>query len=243
VSSRVQISPPAFIVKKMNEKINEERKNKIKIAQINTKGMSIYNHTWGAIEFVFLHGARKEANKRLNLKDRGESSKILDACFGTGLNFKYFADMYPKAEKFGIEFNSYKVSHYKSKGEKFGIKMQRGDVTNLSYPDSFFDGIIITLAITCVSEPLKALNELARVLKRKGRLVILSEFVPHRDAKWYAKVFYNAVNFINDYTNDFLWTNMRMPVHDILQKIKTLKMIEDKHYMGKSIHLIVLEKE
>lgn len=225
------------------KEMDNERKNKIRATQINTKLTWLYNYSWGTLEWIFLHRARKEANKRLNLKNGGESCKILDACCGTGLNFKYFADMYPKSEKFGIEFNPYKVAHYKSKGKKFGIDVQEGDVTNLSFPDNFFDGIIITLAITCVTEPLKALKELARVLKRKGKLVILSEFVPHEDAKWYARIFYHSVNFIEELTNDFFWTNMRMPVHDILKEVKTLKMIEDKHYIGKAVHLIVLEKE
>lgn len=194
------------------------------------------------VEWLFLHGAREEANERLNLKNKGENSKILDACCGTGFNFRYLADMYPKAEKFGIDFNRYKVAHSKSEGKRFDIMVHEGDVTDLSFVDNAFDGIIITLAITCVSEPLKAVKELARVLKHNGRLVILSEFVPHEDAKWYARVFYNVVNFVNDHTDDFLWTDMRMPVHDILRKVKTLKMIADKHYIGKSIHLVALEK-
>ena len=48
-----------------------------------------------------------------------------------------------------------------------------GDAQNLAFPDGHFDTVIATLLMSTVPDPRRAANEMCRVMKRGGRLLIL----------------------------------------------------------------------
>ncbi|MFH1623034.1 MAG: class I SAM-dependent methyltransferase [Candidatus Aenigmatarchaeota archaeon] len=199
---------------------------------------------WGIIEGVFAPGGRSNAISKLHDGDANDEIKLLCCCCGIGYDFHHMANQYPKAKITAFDWNERKVEYCKRLAEKKGydIKVERQDLMNLTYSDGHFDGATIIEAISCISNPRKALNEVARVLKKGGRLVIVNEMPLHKDATLWGKVFYKFWLKLQDSTNYWFWSDLRMPVHEMLEEIPELKLLDDSHYCGGAIHQITLEK-
>jgi len=58
------------------------------------------------------------------------------------------------------------------------IQMVIGDSENLDYPDDYFDGITVAFGVRNFEHLEKGLGEILRVLKPKGRLIVLETAVP-----------------------------------------------------------------
>ncbi len=199
---------------------------------------------WGIIEGVFAPKGRSNAISKLHDGDANDKIKLLCCCCGIGYDFPHMVKQYPKANITAFDWNERKVEHCKRLVEKKGynIKVECQDLMNMTYPDEHFDGATIIEAISCISDPKKALNEVTRVLKKGGRLVIVNEMPLHKDATLWGKAFYKFWLWMQDTTDYWLWTDLRMPVHEMLEEIPRLKMIDDTHYCGGAIHQITLQK-
>ncbi len=106
---------------------------------------------------------------------------ILEVSFGPA----WLMTQYPKnMELYGIDYNSKMVSRAKVKLDKFGIdaKIIEGNVENMPYPDSFFDTIVNTMSFSGYPNGKKAMEEMLRVLKPNGVLLLLDyDFPPNRN--------------------------------------------------------------
>lgn len=60
------------------------------------------------------------------------------------------------------------------------VKLSKQGATNLEFPDSFFDGIVMANSLYAIDDPLTALKEASRVLRAKG---VLALSTPHKDTK------------------------------------------------------------
>lgn len=102
----------------------------------------------------------------LNFFKSKSCKKILDVGFGTGMFIKQakseFFDIY------GIEINQ----DFVKEGLKMGLKVKRGNVTKIPFPDSFFDGVHCAHVIEHLSDPASAFSEFHRVLRKNGWLVL-----------------------------------------------------------------------
>ena len=88
-------------------------------------------------------------------------SLVLDVGAGTGRYRGLFGHCEYRAHDFGLEpSTAYTALNYES------------DITEIPVPDGSFDVILCTEVLEHVSEPIKAVNELARILKPGGRLLI-----------------------------------------------------------------------
>jgi ubiquinone/menaquinone biosynthesis C-methylase UbiE len=100
------------------------------------------------------------------------SGKVLDVGTGTGKNLPY----YPAGvELVGIDISPKMLAKAKTRAEKLGldVDLQVMDVENLQFPDSTFDFIIVTFVFCSVSDPIKGLRELARVVRDDGTILLL----------------------------------------------------------------------
>jgi ubiquinone/menaquinone biosynthesis C-methylase UbiE len=61
------------------------------------------------------------------------------------------------------------IARHNAKEAKADITFQQGDVANIIYPDNSFDFTICTSAFKNFNDPVKALNEMYRVLKPDGK--------------------------------------------------------------------------
>ena len=95
-------------------------------------------------------------------------SKILDAGCGNGKNIKYFND---KCEIVGIDNCNNLVKLCIEKG----YNVLYSDIRNTIFDDNYFDYIISIAVIHHIDSEegrLKAINELIRILKKNGKLLI-----------------------------------------------------------------------
>lgn len=53
-----------------------------------------------------------------------------------------------------------------------GLRVHRADITNIPYPDAFADYIIVNHVLEHISDEKKAVDELKRILKEKGKIIM-----------------------------------------------------------------------
>ena len=113
---------------------------------------------------------RNKAIEKLKIKP-GE--KILEVGIGTGLNLPYYPD---NCSIYGIDFSESMLDKARQNKTKENIILKNMDASDMRFPDKFFDKVLMTYALRVTPNPKKVLNEVRRVLKPKGRLLIVDQF-------------------------------------------------------------------
>jgi ubiquinone/menaquinone biosynthesis C-methylase UbiE len=101
-----------------------------------------------------------------------EGTRILEIGVGTGKNFVY----YPKgAEITAIDFSEKMLHRAQKKARDLGIKvvLEQMDVQDLKFEDNTFDTIVGTFIFCSVPDPIKGLQEVRRVCRPGGKVVLL----------------------------------------------------------------------
>lgn len=114
--------------------------------------------------------------KLVSLSQAKPGDSVLDCATGTGdlaIEFKKTVGVNGKVK--GTDFckEMLDFAPAKAKGLNLDIDFEIADVTALNYPENTFDISSISFGIRNVSDPLLALNELARVTKNGGRVCVL----------------------------------------------------------------------
>lgn len=102
--------------------------------------------------------------------------KILDCATGTGdLAIEFKSIVGPKGKVIGTDFcaEMLKPAPHKAISRGLEIEFSQADVMNLPFADASFDIASISFGIRNVSDPLKGLSELARVVRPGGRVMVL----------------------------------------------------------------------
>ncbi len=126
----------------------------------------------------FMTGGMAHSWRRKLVEWSGVKSgdQILDCATGTGdLAIEFAQVVGPSGSVTGIDFceGMLKKAPDKVKGLNLSIHFEIADVTSLPYKDNQFDVVSIAYGIRNVSDPLKALSEMARVTRPGGRVMIL----------------------------------------------------------------------
>lgn len=104
--------------------------------------------------------------------------RILDAGAGTGKNIPY----YPQGSTVtAIDISNSMLEKAKNRAQKLQkeVHLQQMDLLNLTFNDAAFDSIVTTFVLSALPEPSKGIQELKRVLKPGGKLLI-AEYAPPR---------------------------------------------------------------
>lgn len=101
--------------------------------------------------------------------------KILDCASGTGDLAIEFKRVVGKGEVTGTDFCAEMLAPAPAKAKALGfdIHFEQADVTQLPYADRQYNIASISFGIRNVGDPLKALQEMARVTKSGGRVMVL----------------------------------------------------------------------
>ncbi len=93
--------------------------------------------------------------------------KVLEIGVGTGKNIPY----YHKVDYTGIDFSTKMLAKAKKKYPK--EKLLEMDAQELKFKDNSFDYVLTTFVLCSIPDPVKALKEMKRVLKKDGKIIML----------------------------------------------------------------------
>lgn len=123
---------------------------------------------------VFANIINRKANKALCAEVEkliSPSDSVLECACGTGLLTKAIA---PKCKSIvATDFSEKMLKRAKRKCKKYGnARFEQANILDLAYLDESFDVVVAANVIHLLDEPLKALDELNRVCKRGGKIII-----------------------------------------------------------------------
>jgi len=119
------------------------------------------------------HSGRVAAVNLLGIKP---ADSILEVGVGTGLNLP----LYPRdCQVTGVDISAQMLQKARQRAKELGltnVTLGLMDASNLKFSDATFDHVLATYVISAVPDPVKTLQEMRRVCKPNGHLVILNHF-------------------------------------------------------------------
>lgn len=115
---------------------------------------------------------RSYAEWRTRLWSTVSGPKILEVGVGTGKNLSY----YPTAVTVtGIDLTPGMLQRAARRADELNldVELRLGDIQNLEFADNTFDEVVATFVFCSVPNPVLGFQEVARVLKPGGRLLLL----------------------------------------------------------------------
>ena len=126
-------------------------------------------------------------NKAVRLSGAQKGDRVLDCATGTGdLAITFKKKVGDSGYVKGTDFCQEMIDPAPAKAAKKGlvIDFEVADAMNLPYPDKSFDISSISFGIRNVDDPLICLQEMARVVKPGGRVVVLEFGQPKGVMSW-----------------------------------------------------------
>jgi len=169
--------------------------------------------------------------KALNLA----KGKVLEVGVGTGKNLPY----YPKGcQVTGIDFSSGMLARAKKKVHlaQVPVTLLEMDAQEMDFPDDTFDTIVATCVFCSVPDPVKGLEEVRRVCKPDGQIILLEHVRSEHP------ILGALMDLLNPVTLHLVGSNINRRTVDNIRKagIKPAS-IEDR--FGKILKLIVAAPE
>jgi ubiquinone/menaquinone biosynthesis C-methylase UbiE len=119
-----------------------------------------------------LGGSRRR--RRLLARARGS---VLEVGIGTGRNLPYYPDGVTVT---GIDVSPNMLRRAQRRASDLGrpVSLLEADVESLPFDDEAFDTVVATCVFCSVSDPLRGLQELQRVVRRDGEILLLEHVRP-----------------------------------------------------------------
>ena len=132
---------------------------------------------WDRVAFVydiFANIINKKVHKELKKIVANEITKdddVLECACGTGMLTKVVA---PRSKSIiATDFSSKMLKRAKKKCKKFNnVEFTNANIMKLDFDDNSFDIVIAANVIHLLDDPIKAINELDRVCKENGKIII-----------------------------------------------------------------------
>ena len=132
---------------------------------------------WDRVAFVydvFANIINKKVHKKLKEIVANEITKeddVLEGACGTGMLTKVVA---PKSKSIiATDFSSKMLKRAKKKCKNFNnVEFMNANIMKLDFDDNSFDIVIAANVIHLLDDPIKAINELDRVCKENGKIII-----------------------------------------------------------------------
>ncbi|GAB6155939.1 class I SAM-dependent methyltransferase [Desulfosporosinus burensis] len=98
--------------------------------------------------------------------------KVLEVGVGTGKNLEYYP---PTCDITGIDLSPGMLERAKERAQKLKITVSllEMDAQNLQFPEESFDTVVATCVFCSVPDPIKGLEEIKRVCKPRGKVLLL----------------------------------------------------------------------
>ena len=101
--------------------------------------------------------------------------RVLDVGVGTGLELPMFS---PAVKIVGIDLSDPMLEIARKRVQELGLTnvedLRVMDAMNLTFDDNSFDGAVAPYVITTVPDPVRTMNEMARVVRPGGEIIIVN---------------------------------------------------------------------
>ena len=145
------------------------------IEGVYDKLAKVYDVFFGPI----LHPGRLLALQRMGIVP---GDHVLEVGVGTGIN----SALYPHTcHVTGIDFSASMLEKARGRVSRKGLRhvqLMEMDAAALTFADESFDIVYAPYFVNCVSDPLKVVQEMRRVCRPGGKIVILNHF---RSTSWF----------------------------------------------------------
>lgn len=140
-----------------------------KIERVYTSYAGVYDHIFGKV----FHEGRESAIRNLNVQP---NESVLEVGVGTGLALP----MYPRHCRIvGIDLSEGMLSKAKERAEALRlthVQLHRMDAGAMQFEDDSFDTVVAAYVVTAVPDYRKVVNEMIRVCRPGGRIIMLNHF-------------------------------------------------------------------
>lgn len=112
---------------------------------------------------------------------RQASGQVLEIATGTGRNLRH----YPRACRItGVDFSAAMLDIARREAHRLDLKARLlvMDAQSLAFPDHTFDTVVSSLTVCTFAEPVAALQEMARICRVDGRILLLEH--GRSDREW-----------------------------------------------------------
>ena len=140
-----------------------------KIERVYTSYAGFYDQIFGKV----FHEGRESAIRKLNVQP---NEQILEVGVGTGLALP----MYPRHCRIvGIDLSEGMLAKAKERAQAHRlthVQLQRMDAGAMEFGDDSFDTVVAAYVVTAVPDYRKVVNEMIRVCRPGGRIIMLNHF-------------------------------------------------------------------
>ncbi len=140
-----------------------------KVERVYSAYASVYDHTFGKV----FQQSRESAVRGLPVQS---GDKVLEVGVGTGEALP----LYPShCEILGIDLSDGMLEHARRRVKEYGlhhVTLERMDAGAMTLPDDHFDIVMAAYVVTAVPDYRSVVNEMIRVCKPGGRIVMLNHF-------------------------------------------------------------------
>jgi ubiquinone/menaquinone biosynthesis C-methylase UbiE len=168
---------------------------------------------------------------RRRVFDTVDGVSILEVGVETGKNF----DFYPVDKSItAIDFSKRMMGKARKKADNKGMKvhLEPMDVQDLQFEDQSFDTVLATFVFCSVRDPIKGLEEIKRVCKKGGKVVLLEHVRPA------TKLLKRVFDLLNPVTVKLIGANINRNTVSNMKRAG-LHIIEEKNLFRDFVKLLV----
>lgn len=102
--------------------------------------------------------------------------RTLEVAIGTGLNLEHYPE---DVELVGVDLSAGMLAGARRRVGELGIdvELRTGDAQDLDFDDDSFDSVVCTFSLCAVPDDAKAVDEMVRVLRPGGRLLLADHVI------------------------------------------------------------------
>ncbi len=157
--------------------------------------------------------------------------EILLAGVGTGLDLPHL----PSGPRYvGLDFARPMLARAVQRRGTLDIGFVEGDAQRLPFADASFDAVILHLIVAVVAHPARCLAEAARVLRPRGRVLLLDKFLRPQERAWLRRA-------LNPLVSRFA-TRMNVVLENALTGVPLTVLDDRPALLGGWFRLVELER-
>jgi len=169
----------------------------------------LYSDLSGFYDHVFTRVFARRIHRVVGGLDIKPGARILEVGIGTGLSLDAYP---PHCEVVGIDLSQEMLDHAESKRdavEHAHISLRQMDAMSLEFADGYFDFVTAFHVVTVVPDPARLVEEMVRVCKTDGQVVIINHFSSPRP------VIRRVVNLVDPLTRKLGWST-RLSLDEVI---------------------------